>query len=181
MEPPNIVGLRAAVQVGEEARDTTRRARTEAIRARRAAATNGPWYPVDLRHQQGGQIRLFADGAPGILANVLRSGPNATADAAMLGHAHQDIAFLLGEVDRLAAVIDLVRRLNRPMLTRLRDCAADTSPDWAGATTVYPPDARGLVALIDYLLLGTPPATAAVDQKCGDPDDCRCNHGCDIP
>ena len=42
-------------------------------------------------------------------------------------------------------------RLNGPMVERLRRCAADTSSNWDGAVTIYPPDARGLVALIDYL------------------------------
>lgn len=39
--------------------------------------------------------------------------------------------------------------LNGPMLARLRQCAADTSGSWIGAMTVYPPEARGLVAFID--------------------------------
>ena len=39
--------------------------------------------------------------------------------------------------------------LNGPMLARLRQCAADTSDSWIGAMTVYPPEARGLVAFID--------------------------------
>lgn len=42
-------------------------------------------------------------------------------------------------------------RLNRPMVERLRQCAADTSPNWDGKVTVYPPEARELVALIDAL------------------------------
>jgi hypothetical protein len=154
MESPTVTELRAAVQVGQEARDAATKVHTETIRARHAAATGGPWYPVDLRHQRGGQIRLFAKGDSGILANVLRSGPNAAADADMLGHAHQDIAFLLAEVDRLAAAVELSRHLNGPMVNRLRACAADTTPNWEGATTVYPPETRGLVALIDALVLG---------------------------
>lgn len=52
----------------------------------------------------------------------------------------------------LAAAVDKARRLNQPMVERLRRCAADTRPDWAGAVTVYPPETRGLVALIDLLL-----------------------------
>lgn len=159
MESQEIIELRAAVQVGQEMRDTATKAHTETIRTRHAAATDGPWYPVDLRHQQGGQIRLFAKGAHGILANVLRSGPNAGPDAAMLGHAHQDIAFLLAQIDRLTAAVDQARHLNGPLLTKLRRCAADTSQNWDGAVTVYPQETRGLVALVDYLLLGvTQPA-----------------------
>jgi hypothetical protein len=40
-------------------------------------------------------------------------------------------------------------RLNKPMVARLRRCAADTSPSWDGAVTIYPPEARDLIALID--------------------------------
>jgi hypothetical protein len=39
--------------------------------------------------------------------------------------------------------------LNGPMLARLRQCAADTSANWNGKITVYPPEAQGLIALID--------------------------------
>ena len=39
--------------------------------------------------------------------------------------------------------------LNQPMLARLRQCAADTSDSWIGRVTVYPPEARPLVALLD--------------------------------
>jgi hypothetical protein len=35
------------------------------------------------------------------------------------------------------------------MVARLRGCAADTSPNWDGRVTIYPPEARELVALID--------------------------------
>lgn len=40
-------------------------------------------------------------------------------------------------------------RLNGPMEARLRQCAADTSSNWAGKITIYPTEARELVALID--------------------------------
>ena len=40
-------------------------------------------------------------------------------------------------------------QLNGPMLGRLRQCAADTSSNWDGKITIYPPEARELVALID--------------------------------
>lgn len=65
------------------------------------------------------------------------------------------LKWLMDDVDRLNAVVEQARRLNGPMVTRLRGCAADTSPNWAGAVTVYPPETRGLVALIDALVLGT--------------------------
>lgn len=44
------------------------------------------------------------------------------------------------------------RRLNQPMLARLRQCAADTSPNWDGKITIYPNEAQGLVDLIDAVL-----------------------------
>lgn len=44
-------------------------------------------------------------------------------------------------------------RLNGPMVARLRGCAADTSSNWDGKITIYPPEARELVALIDAVRL----------------------------
>lgn len=46
----------------------------------------------------------------------------------------------------------MARNLNRPMVARLRRCAADTTPNWDGQITIYPPEARDLLALIDSLL-----------------------------
>lgn len=51
-----------------------------------------------------------------------------------------------------APVSEQVRHLNGPMLARLRACAADTSPNWDGKVTIYPPEARDLVSLIDAAL-----------------------------
>lgn len=59
--------------------------------------------------------------------------------------------------DRLAAIVDKARSLNRPMVHRLRSCAADTSPNWEGETTVYPPETRNLVRLLDLITEGTDP------------------------
>lgn len=53
---------------------------------------------------------------------------------------------LIVEQHRLA---EAARRLNVPMVAKLRKCAADTSSNWDGKVTVYPPEARALVALID--------------------------------
>ncbi len=39
--------------------------------------------------------------------------------------------------------------LNGPMVARLRKCAAGTSPNWDEKITIYPPEARELIALID--------------------------------
>lgn len=55
-----------------------------------------------------------------------------------------------------AAVRAAAERLNGPMMQRLRACAADASPNWDGAVTVYPPAARGLVALVDSVLALAP-------------------------
>lgn len=51
---------------------------------------------------------------------------------------------------------ELVTRLNRPMVEKLRKCAADYSPDWSGKVTVYPMEARQLVQLIDTAISGKP-------------------------
>jgi len=51
-------------------------------------------------------------------------------------------------------------RLNGPMVARLRRCAADVDPNWYGRVTIYPPEARELVALIDHSgVAGEPEAT----------------------
>lgn len=49
-------------------------------------------------------------------------------------------------------VSELARRLNGPMVARLRACAADTSPSWDGKITIYPPEARWLISLVDAAL-----------------------------
>jgi hypothetical protein len=51
-----------------------------------------------------------------------------------------------------APVSEQVHRLNGPMLARLRECAADTSSNWDGKITIYPPEARELVSLVDAAL-----------------------------
>lgn len=78
-----------------------------------------------------------------------------------LEQAISDALASMSETTRLAAAVEQVRHLNRPMVNRLRACAADTSPNWDGAVTIYPPGARGLVALIDLLLGAT---TGGVDE-----------------
>lgn len=50
---------------------------------------------------------------------------------------------------RLDAIRAARRHLNQPMLNRLRKCAADTSPNWDGRITIYPNEARQLIALAD--------------------------------
>lgn len=57
-------------------------------------------------------------------------------------------------------------RLNEPMVAKLRRCAADTSPNWDGKVTIYPPEARELVALIDAAARdeSTEAGVKAVDQ-----------------
>ncbi len=103
-DPPNIVELRAAVQVDQERADIQRTIQLDKIRRRHTSASNGPWTSTDLRHQQGGQIRIWpAESAGRQIANVLRSGPNPAADADLIVHATTDIGWLLAEVDRLNA------------------------------------------------------------------------------
>ena len=66
-----------------------------------------------------------------------------------------NIEFRLGGLALLAEAVETeaeraeARRLNGPMVARLRKCAADTSANWDGKITIYPPEARELVALID--------------------------------
>ncbi len=78
-------------------------------------------------------------------------------------------------------------RLNGPMVARLRRCAADTSSNWDGAITIYPPEARELVALIDDTEVKEPEPPC-----CGDAEESvrsgqtvlhtgGCVHRCDIP
>jgi hypothetical protein len=98
VDPELIAGV-----TGHRERDAIKRkVHVDAIRQRHTAATGGRWYAVDLRHQRGGQIRIFADPGKtgGIVANVLRSGPNAAHDGEFVGHAHGDVNYLLGELDR---------------------------------------------------------------------------------
>lgn len=75
------------------------------VRRRAAAASAGPYRVVDCRRQKHGQIRIFSDapGVHGIIANVLASGDNATADADFFGHSRRDVDDLLAQVDWLTA------------------------------------------------------------------------------
>lgn len=56
-----------------------------------------------------------------------------------------------GATDDAPAAPSQPPRLNKPMVARLRACAADTSSNWDGQITIYPLEARDLVALIDHL------------------------------
>jgi hypothetical protein len=60
------------------------------------------------------------------------------------------------EVDTVRLIL---QRINKPMLEKLRRCAADDSPNWDGRVTIYGPEARGLLALIDAISRGTPSDT----------------------
>jgi hypothetical protein len=82
-----------------ELRNARQMDQLDEIRARVQRASRGPWRAVDVRHQKGGQIRIFGSGA--LLANVLRSGPAPTADAEFIAQARADIEWLLAEVKRL--------------------------------------------------------------------------------
>jgi hypothetical protein len=101
--------LRAAVKVDDETYEAGLRARAENIRTRHAAASPG-WVKVDQRYRDGGQIRILQRDqvSGGHIANVLRSGPNPDADADLIGNAHHDIGWLLGELDRVRAERDML-------------------------------------------------------------------------
>jgi hypothetical protein len=61
----------------------------------------------------------------------------------------------------------VILRLNGPMVERLRKCAADTDPNWAGRITIYPPEARELVELIDRFESGEPLLTEIKGERYG--------------
>lgn len=127
--------------------------------------TGLPWWLDSHEDGPGGYIDI-----DGIVAGYGRTehdhdgNPIGTEPAVEeLGSLHPQIAgalavaavnalpWLLTEVERLRAAIAPVHRLNRPMVEQIRRAAADTSPNWDVTATVYPPSARGLVALIDAL------------------------------
>jgi len=64
---------------------------------------------------------------------------------------------LVRPMEREQPSAELATHLNGPMVEKLRKCAADYSPDWSGKITVYPPEARQLVELIDAVETGKPP------------------------
>ena len=76
----------------------------DAIKAREQAASPSPWHATDLRHQKGGQIRIFAPRS--LIANVLASGTRPGPDAEFIAEARADVPALVAEVERLQARID---------------------------------------------------------------------------
>jgi hypothetical protein len=92
-----LIEARSAVLIDQEMVDIRRQTRIQQIRDRLGAASQGPWHAVDLRHQRGGQIRIFPKRGM-FLANVLRSGDNPDADAALIANAPADIAWLLDQL-----------------------------------------------------------------------------------
>ncbi len=98
----------------------------DAIRQREQAASNSPWHLVDLRHQRGGQIRIFPGrGCNYIVANVLASGDKATADAEFIAAARTAIPALLAAVDSLAGALAELVRVN------------DATDGWPEHTAAY--------------------------------------------
>ena len=63
--------------------------------SRALAATEGPYRSVDLRHQRGGQVRLF--GLVHLIGNILASGPDPLRDAVHIA-AEANPAHALAEV-----------------------------------------------------------------------------------
>jgi hypothetical protein len=72
------------------------------------STTPGPWAPVDLRHQRGGQIRIFP-GRGVYLANVIGRLPNASNDARFIVEAHRLWPRLLSELDAGRTVVAVGR------------------------------------------------------------------------
>jgi hypothetical protein len=88
---------------------------------------------------------------------VHATGINIIPEALAITAGHRAAVASAYRAGQAAVPSDLARRLNGPMVARLRACAADTSPNWDGAVTVYPPEARELVALIDDLVTDATP------------------------
>ena len=78
------------------------------LRALADAATRGPWTVADLRHQRGGQIRIFPHGDIHI-ANVLARHEDAVANAEFIAAARSALPALLDEVERLREIRDTAR------------------------------------------------------------------------
>jgi hypothetical protein len=72
------------------------------------STTPGPWEPVDLRHQQGGQIRIFP-GRGVYLANVIGRLPNAGNDAQFIVESHRLWPQLLSELEAARKVVAVAR------------------------------------------------------------------------
>lgn len=145
MTTDRITELQAAVNVDQERHQAAIQTRLDALR-RRVDSSSGPHHAVDLRHQQGGQIRVWANRG-GHIANVLRSGPNPPGDADLFAHAHEDIAWLLDLVNKLIAG-DLNGRslLGRHYLQGvLTDAVHETCAD------CLPPDAVCIRHAVDAL------------------------------
>ncbi len=86
--------------------------------------------------------------------------PDAELIEAILGVAQEVIAETRAEAEqqRMDVLVGLARRLNKPMVEKIRAAAADTSPNWDVTATVYPPSARDLIAFIDAVLASSPEA-----------------------
>ncbi len=70
-------------------------------------------------------------------------------------------------------ISDEIKPLNGPMVKRIQRCAADTSSDWAGKITIFPPEARQLAELVDDVesLRGVWLTALAYYRSGGDVDD----------
>ena len=103
-----ILELRAACQVGDELLEIERRTIIDAVRARLAEASAWPWMLIDQRrHSDRGQIQIHrASRFAPLIARVLRSGVNPSADSDLIAHAPADLAYLLEHIDRLTAERD---------------------------------------------------------------------------
>jgi hypothetical protein len=89
----------------------------DAIRAREAAATPGPWVAVNTLDEDSEWASEFddpmvvtEDSTPGIYTaiakDICQGATDGVADAEFIAHARQDVADLLAEVDALRDALD---------------------------------------------------------------------------
>lgn len=87
------------------------------IEAREAAATPGPWHRLDFAHDANDV--WIGPSFRNVIAQVVPD--DASADAAFIAHAREDVPWLLAEVRRLRAIEAAARDV-------LDCCEAETKP-----------------------------------------------------
>ena len=96
--------------------------RIDEIKARLEAATPGPWYTCERA------VEALPGFYPILIAETAR-GLRGLPDAQLIAHAPDDIAYLLGEIDRLTADRDAWQKdfnaLNEGGLKRIAELTAD--------------------------------------------------------
>lgn len=86
--------------------------RVAEIRTRLDRATHGPWEDYD---PGDGTRRLYAPNEVKLLGPLGEGRVLRAADADLIAHAREDLAYLLDEVERLRSRIEAVRSLHQPV------------------------------------------------------------------